>query len=189
MRHHGFTLLEALITLTLLAILSTLSYSTLHAFISRTQDDIMQEKLLDAIALANQEARLRRMPVVLCSSKNHKTCSSLGADDWLIFVDESEEGVIKDKDHILMVTQIKAGQGKLYSRSYPRYRPFLLFLPTGLMRTDNSTFWFCHQTAASPVWAIILNKSGKTRVTYPDKEGVIKDGHGLPLTCDVAYQH
>lgn len=76
-----------------------------------------------------------------------------------------------------------AKTAKLYWRSYPQQRAFLLFQPVGLLANDNATFWYCRAQQALPVWAMMLSKSGRMRVVRPDQRGEIKDSEGKLLRC------
>jgi len=184
---HAFTLIEALITLSIITILIVISLPMLQDFLHHTNDEILQEQLLRAIDLAKFEAHARGIPLVFCASKDNKTCGDDWADDQIVFMNENEDGIVKNREQILAVIQAQPLHGSVHWRSFPRYRHYVLFSPTGLTYSDNGTFWHCH--AQSPMWAIVINKSGRTRVVYPDRNGAINDSHGQPLPCDDAHQH
>jgi type IV fimbrial biogenesis protein FimT len=179
----AFTLIEASVVLFIIGILMTLSLPMLKSFIERTDDELMQAQLLRAMALARFETRIRQMPVTLCKSKDHKHCSGEWKDGWIVFVDPNKEGVVKRKEQILAVMQSAARYGKLYWRSFPVYRDYLLFLPNWAF-SDNGTFWYCHHSALAPAWAIVMNQFGRARTVYPDQQGEIRVNNGKPLRCD-----
>jgi len=174
---------EVLVVLAMSAILLGLTVPHLRSYFVRTQDDLLQAQLLRTIQFAQVEARARRVPVAICKTKNNNTCSGHWNDGQLVFVNENEDGIVHDKKQILAVMQPLASQGMLHLRSFPIYRDYLLFLPTGFMHSDNGTFWYCHTADKLPVWAILLGQSGRTRVLYPDKWGEIKDSKDKLLVC------
>lgn len=184
MCQRAFTLLEMLVALSIIGILMAIALPSLRNYIDRTHDQILQSQLLRTIQLARNEASAHHMPVSLCKSKDHLICGGEWADGQLVFIDENEDGMVRDKEQILAVTQADSQRGILHWRSYPYYRDYLQFLPSGLMPSDNGTFWYCHASSELPVWAIMLSKTGKTRTAYPNKSGVIKDSHGKPLRCE-----
>lgn len=181
---HAYTFLEALIVLFIISILAALSFPSLHSFFNREYDKTIQLQLLRSIQLARQEAIAQHVLVSLCKSKNGLTCSGDWSDGYLVFNDENKDGIVHDKKQILAVIQQDSQKGTLHLRSYPHYLDYLQFLPTGFMRShNNGTFWYCHEGEVSPVWAIAFSQSGKARVDYPDKKGIIYDSQGKPFEC------
>ncbi|TAK77185.1 MAG: hypothetical protein EPO11_02955 [Gammaproteobacteria bacterium] len=177
-------LVEVLITLCIMSILAAVALPSWHPFFNRENDAVLQNQLLRTIQYARQESEARHVQVGVCKSSNHATCSGDWADGLLVFIDDNDDGVVSDASKILSVVQEDARGGTIYLRSYPSYLSYLQFLPTGLVRSSNNgTFWYCHEAAEQPAWAMTLNQSGETRVLYPDKNGVIKDSQGKPLVC------
>jgi len=177
----AFTLMELLISLSIIAILMAISFPAAHDFMTRTQDEILQAQLLRAIEIAKREARATHTPVALCQSNNQMTCAGNWQDGQLIFLDEQMDGVVHGNDQILTVMRTQSQHGSIHWRAFPGYRHYLLFLPTGFLHSDNGTFWHCH--ADKPIWAIIISKVGRTRVALPDEKGEIRDSHGKLLSC------
>lgn len=178
----AFTLIEVLIALLISAILVAISIPTVKHFLQQAQDDMLQRQLVRAIDLARLEAQVRHLPVSLCRTKDTMNCGGDWQEGQLIFIDENADGIVRNQEKIISVMQSVSRHGSLHWRSFPAYRNYILFLATGWMRNDNGTFWHCHHQLA--VWAIVLNKRGKTRVVYPDRNGEIKDDHGRALTCE-----
>lgn len=177
----AFTLMETLVALFILAILMAASFPVLHIFTNHVHDQLLQGELLQSIELAKFESITRNLPIAVCKSKNQTACGGDGADGEIVFIDKNADGVVHNSESILAVIKTKSHHGNLYWRAFPSYRQYLLFSPTGLLHSDNGTFWHCH--AHSAVWAVIINKLGRTRLAYPDNNGVIKDSHGEPLSC------
>lgn len=179
----AFTLVEVIITLSIMMILLAVSIPSIRFFVDRIHDDILLQQLFNTLQLAHQESRVRNSRMVLCKSNNHVSCSGQWIEGQLIFEDENEDGIVHSKKQIVAVIQSITHQGVLYWRSFPYYRDQIVFLPSGLTQSDNGAFWYCHAMNQLPVWALMLNKSGKVRVVYPNKQGVIIDGHGKQLNC------
>jgi Tfp pilus assembly protein FimT len=181
-QHGGYTLIEACASLFILGILITLAFPMLKHFIIRTDDQLMQSHLLHALQLARQEAHAQSVPMVVCQSEDHIHCKSKAKNSLIVFLNEREDGIVQGKEQILAVIQTLSQHCTLYWRTFHRYRDYLLFSATAVTHTDNGSFWYCHDSA-NPAWAVILNKSGRPRVVYPDKNNEIKDGQGNPLLC------
>ncbi|OGT41992.1 MAG: hypothetical protein A3F42_04305 [Gammaproteobacteria bacterium RIFCSPHIGHO2_12_FULL_37_34] len=182
-KRQGFSFFEILIVLTIIAVFTTISLPLLKRVYDHANGKILQTQLLHSIQFAREEAQIRHMPVALCQSKNNLDCSGNWLDGQLVFVDENKDGVVNSNEQILTTIQTRANRGLLRWRSFPSKRDDLLFLPTGAMRSDNGTFWYCPNTSGLPTWAIVLSKTGRARVAYPNKNGVILDAHGRLLQC------
>jgi len=181
MHHSGFTLIEALISLTIIAILAAISLPAARDFISHTQEELLQKQLIHVIQLAKHEAIAMHAPVGLCQSDNQSTCSGSWEQGQLIFLDETADGIVHSRQQIISVMQMSVQHGRIKWRSFPRYRQYLLFSPMQWMENENGTFWHCH--ADKSVWAMTVSKTGRTQIIYPNKKGEIKDGRGQALNC------
>lgn len=180
----AFTLLEILISLTIMAIILAIAVPNLNAIYDRANDEIIQSQLLSAIEAAQNEALALHVPVAICKSTDHKNCGGNWEDGYLTFINEDKNGVLLRKEQLLNMVQTSARGATIHWRLFPFYREYLLFLPRSLATTDNGTFWLCHAKEKYPVWAIMMNKFGRTRVTYPGKDGEIKDSNDKALRCD-----
>ena len=172
---NGFALVELLMTLCIIAIISVIGITTLSVFREDTNAHVLMAQLVRAIQLTRIEAMTSHKKMILCRSRDQKTCSG----DWL-------DGFIvkmKTGDQVSYVFNNFSRQGILHWRAFPANRQLLEFLPTGLLQTGNGTFWFCSNGKVDPHWAIILNKSGRVRSMYPNREGHVVDAKGLVLKC------
>src|SRR5437868_442066 len=137
----GFTLIEALLSLTIIAILSAISFTAARNFFSRVEDETLQKQLLHVIEMAKQEAIAQHTKIALCQSNNQTTCAGSWEQGQLIFRDEYGNGSILNKEQIISVMQTTTQHGRMYLRSFPLYRNYLEFFPIGLLKSDNATFW------------------------------------------------
>lgn len=182
---HAFTLIEVSLVLFILGMLIAMGLPMLKDFILHTDDELMRSQLLHAIQLARKEARARGISTVICKSDDRWHCKNEAKNSLMVFLNENEDGIVPAKEQILAVIQMLSSHGILYWRAFPGYRDYLLFSARQIMQTDNGTFWYCHESV-HPAWAVMLNKSGRTRVVYPDKNNEIKDAQGRPLLCPLA---
>ncbi|EKD53865.1 MAG: type 4 fimbrial biogenesis protein FimT [uncultured bacterium] len=170
----GFSLLELLIALTILAILTAIAIPALNLFKEYAEEDTLHSQLLRAIHLARTEAIARNTHVLLCGSSDHHTCVSQWNNAWLISTIDG---------HMIYLFQNLMMNGTLHWRAFPLNHTSLEFLPSGLPNAENGTFWFCHEKTNHAVFAIVLNQSGRVRTVYPNAEGEILDDKGVALVC------
>lgn len=154
----AFTLIEALASLAIISIMLMISIPFMRNFMIHTQDEILQNQIMNAIELAKREAIAHHAPVALTYNNNQKI---------LIFLDEYADGVPHDHVQIIAATQTASHHGPIHFRHFQNSRNYLLFSPTEFMKNDNATFWHCHEN--SVIWAIAISKNGKARITSPDE--------------------
>lgn len=169
----GFTLLECLTVLTIIAILSAITIPSLTLFLNNTKAQTASAQLLNAISLTRSEAMVRQENISLCGTANEIICS----DAW------QKSYMIKTSHDVLYLFQSLSSRDKLHWRSFPFHHSALTFLPNGLLNSENGTFWYCVHGEKNPAWAIMINQIGRARLAKPNAKGEIKDGKGKRFLC------
>ncbi|MHB1949116.1 MAG: GspH/FimT family pseudopilin [Gammaproteobacteria bacterium] len=167
----GFSLIELFTVLTISAILAICIVPAYKIFLDRTDHQAASTQLLRAISLARSEAIMLGAPVILCGSKNLQTC----ANDW------RDGYIVRSQEKVLYVFQ-PTTKGILRWRGSLGLL-YLKFLPTGLLNTEDGTYWYCLPSEKFPAWAIVINHPGRTRLVYPDQNGKILDSKGKGFIC------
>lgn len=131
-RHQGFTLVELMVTLTVMAILLAIAAPGMNAMVQASQQESALMRLSAALRMAQHEAGRRNQRVTVCpASPDRKACSDTaigsgpyqGLQDWsgelIAFSDGSTARTIDQDDQLLRV--------------FPRVRGVDLFAwyPTG----------------------------------------------------------
>lgn len=134
----GFTLVELLVTVSILAILVSLAVPSFSSLIAQWQRDNVTRALATDLQQARSESIKSSRKVVVCPSTNASTstptCS--GASEWksgwLVFVDTNADSDFKtsDKDVLLTTGPASAGVSKMESSGSVKA---LVFLPNGLL--------------------------------------------------------
>jgi type IV fimbrial biogenesis protein FimT len=90
---HGFTLVELLTAVAIVAILAGIATPTLRQFAANSRTTATNNSLVSALAIARSEALRRSVPVTVCSSSDSATCTGTQPLDWskgwIVFTDGS----------------------------------------------------------------------------------------------------
>ena len=180
----GFTLIEMIITLTIICLLASLTLPALTPFHQQTINQLTQSDLTHLIQQAIQTSRNQHMPIILCPTIDKQNCTTKNTDSFIVFIDKNQNGTLTSPSQLITSKTFSLQKDKLHTRLYPIYQPYFLFQPEVNNLTNNGSIWYCANHQSSPLWAVMLSKKGRTRVVLPNKSGVIKDSHNRLLTCD-----
>lgn len=172
--HNGFTLIEGMIVIMIIAIIAVFSYGSFARWRHTAEADSLRQSLLSAISFARHIAYQRTEKIILCKSANQITCGG----EW-------QQGIIVQSSvgQVLQTLSFKHQTGQVFVRLFPRGRENLVFLPNGRAEVENGSFWYCFAGHKNPYWAIVFNRFGRARTILPDKQGQIIDSHHKPLQC------
>ena len=142
--HHGFSLLEALISLAIIGILTSLS-SPFFSFIEREKAILAANDLKHFLALARSTAATHGQITSVCASFDNEQCNgrkNWSASNLLIFIDPNKNGQVDAGEHIVRIlTWAEYGDRSLWWRSF-KNKSYLVFLPNGLSDHQNGNFTF-----------------------------------------------
>jgi type IV fimbrial biogenesis protein FimT len=124
----GFTLVEMLVTVALVAILATVAVPSFAELIRNGRATAQTNELIGSLHLARSEAITRAEPVVLCASSSGTACTGAASwsDGWMVFVDRGGAVGSFDpaSDEALRIYPALGGDSRLSSASgFLRYRP------------------------------------------------------------------
>ena len=108
----GFTLIELIVTMVLVAILVTAGIPGMRTLLETWDTRSDADKLASAIGFARQEAVSRVNPVTICASSNasanNPTCGAVGdwATGWIIFTDLNSNNIFDAGETLLRVTDL-----------------------------------------------------------------------------------
>lgn len=157
----GFTLIELMVTLAVLAILLTVAVPGLAMFVQNNRLAAQANDLVTALAYARSEAVSRAVRVAVCGRQDDLNCTGSGIWDggFLVFVDADGNGAPDGAGDILRVRAPMEGANTLRSN-----RAVVTFQPSGFSTGSNATVNLCDTRGDANGRAIILNNQGRVRV-------------------------
>jgi type IV fimbrial biogenesis protein FimT len=159
MREHGFTLLELLITLTILVILLTVGLPSFSQQIQNSKTRTFTLELMQAV----QQTR------TLAVSKNQRaTLRNFGRweNGWELFLDKNNNG-LRDDDEVLVFQKNQRLTSVITAPGDP-VSEYVSFIGTGVGRRINgalqmATINIC-STDSGAAYALVLSTGGRMRM-------------------------
>src|SRR5690242_1408346 len=114
-RHRGFSLVELMITVLVVAILTAIAWPHFRDFMHRNAATAQANQVLAALQYARNEAVSRRYPTALCGSTSGTACTPSDTKfegGWLIWRDSTLSGTPSysaTKDELLRVADAQNG--------------------------------------------------------------------------------
>ncbi len=159
----GFTLVELLMVLAIVAVLSTLAVPAFGAFIGRTQARTARNVLETSLNQARIAAVNHGGHVVVCPSLDAAHCARATTwhQGWILYVDLDHDRVRADHEPLLAVGQVHARGVAIVSSSG---RLVLDYRPDGSASGTNLTLTVCdRQSGAGGASTVVVSPSGRVR--------------------------
>jgi len=161
--NRGFTLIEMLICVAILAILCGLAAPAFGKLIGRTHAQTARSQLAVAFNEARIGAVSHGMHVVLCPSEDQRRCSDTTQwqHGWIVFADVNHNRQLDDGEAPLSVGQaLPAGVAVIGSSGRLR----IDYQPDGSARGTNATLTVCDRASgAAEARTLVVSQSGRVR--------------------------
>ncbi len=163
----GLTLIELLVTLSIVAILLAIAVPGFQDFFRRNRVDATASDLVTALNYARSEAIRRGARVTVCGSANPSAASpncedSKWAQGWMVFQDGGTKGVIDGTDAANILRVQGAAPGGVSIGAGGNVKKSVSYAASGMGEgLSNDTFTICHGAYGKKV---ILNSTGRVRV-------------------------
>ena len=184
----GFTLIELMIVVILVALFASISFPTFKDSIDRNRRLSALDNTLALLAKARTASITRHARVAICPSTDQATCNGSNWEAGAIaFVDDGAgTGTAGDMNHNgseELIAVAPATQGGLQIRSLNFGDSGGIGFRAGGMATERGTLVVC-TGSGSPATALILNLSGQPRIASDDNgNNRVEDDQGADLAC------
>ena len=183
---NGFTLIELMTTLAILAIVVAFGVPSFSYTIKNNRQSSQLNTLISAINYARTEAVKRdNQSITICGSSDQASCNtSQWEKGWIIFVDANNNGSVDSGESILRINGQLSGGNTLRTSGFPS-NSLISFNAQGML-PSSGTFRLCDDRGATSARALVLNLSGQTRLAADEDstpDGIVNDNTGANVTC------
>jgi type IV fimbrial biogenesis protein FimT len=162
----GFTLVELMITVSILAILAAAAIPSFQGMLRTSHLVSLTNELAGALNLARSEAIKRGKRVTVCQSAapqvTNPDCSisppSTWETGWLIFVDESTVGTFDGSDIRLKVGQLATSNAVITPTT--GFADYISYLPNGASNTIGNIAICIENVQRS----LVISRTGRIRI-------------------------
>ena len=166
--NQGFTLYELLITLVLVALLTSLALPSLAGSIARGRQSVEIDALFHAVHLARKESILKRKVVSLCPTLDGRQCSAEKdwSGGWLLFENRDRDSPPRVDAGESVLRQHHVGDNIHIVANRKGFTLRATFL-----RATNGTFVFCDPAGRIEPKALVISYTGRPRVARRTTKG------------------
>ena len=159
----GFTLVELMMALAIVAVLATVALPAFGNLLGRTRQQVAVGDLLASLNQARGAAVSRGQHVIACPSIDHLTClhTTQWHTGWLLFADLDHDGQRSDDEPVIGGSQaLQDGIGILGTVGRPR----IDYQADGSASGTNITLTVCDRAAgAAQARTLVVSPSGRIR--------------------------
>lgn len=170
----GFSLIELLVSISILSILIGYGSPLFQGFISKSRTIQESRYLSLLIHKARQEAVIRRSSVRLCPLNQQNTCNRNWNAALTMFVDSNNNKRLDQGE--LIIRKVEKVANINMTRNYPR--DSIYFRYDGLAWGYNGSFSYCYGGDQYHYIRIIISATGRIR------SGAMLTGNSARVRCD-----
>lgn len=180
----GFSLVELIVVMALLAILINLGIPALSHSFERNQARVAINAIYRAINLTRFTAINHGVMTTLCKSADGQSCGGQWQQGFIVFTDRNADRHVNDDDRLIQVFPAPSESGTLLFRAFQN-KQYLQMTPQGFTNYQNGNFTFCPQNKDSSLaQQVIINRSGRTYFAKDsDGDGFKEGANGKAISC------
>lgn len=181
-KHHGFTLLELLVTLVIISFALAIAIPPLGQSLQKNAVYSDSRELLHLVKLARQSAVFSSVRVVVCAVDASKNCTRDWSEDFLVFTDNNANNHLDAAERIVQYWQHDNPSTRIQWRGFGP--GFLRFKQSGTA-AENGAFTVC--PADGNIYharQLVINRVGRAYMSRDqDGDGIVEYGNNREPTC------
>ena len=157
----GFTLIEILFTVAIVATLCAISLPSFSAVIASSHARAANNTLITALNFARNSAVNHQSDIVICPSRDNLTCdtSIWWQHGWIVFQDTNRNGSREAGERIFTIAQAQSAIAIATTAG----REHVTYRPDGSATGTNLTFTLCDRRGAKYASTVIISNTGRAR--------------------------
>ncbi|WP_425919240.1 GspH/FimT family pseudopilin [Acinetobacter sp. TSRC1-2] len=164
---NGFTLIELIITLAIIAIIVSIALPYFHETMARQEIKNITNKLISSIQLAKSHAVIHHTNVVLCPSQNKLSCQARHWNSgFIVFLDSNKNRQVDADEKIISTESTELKYGSLDWRGTLNTPSLTFQAENGLPNGSNGSFYYCSNYQQTHN-KILLSRMGHARIENP----------------------
>lgn len=169
---HGFTLVELMVTLSLIGILVSVGVPSFHGLMERNRLTTSINQFVSSLTLARSEAIKRKQSIAICASEDGATCldGKNYEDGWIVYAENGAPDNVRDvNNEELLWVQESLSTGFTLSANI---NSPLGYSSSGRTNSFVRRVTLCKDDQINKARAITINATGRVHQAERNEEGV-----------------
>lgn len=181
----GFTLIELMVTIAVLAIVLGIAIPAMQSLIVRGRLVSINNDLITALNLARSEAIKRATPVSVCrTNDNGTTCAGTWSDGWMVFVNTDDDSpAVKDNAAETLLRVFPALRTGYTLTPTNNFTNFVTYGRSGAAN-NVGTFVACNNSDETTARGVTLTRLRPRIAVDTNSDGIPNTDSGNIGTCE-----